>query len=172
MIVGDELQPISRVASQIELAVKFVVDTGLRSSVAANLRTPIISQHRADMQERTHTLGVNVNSTRSEVNNSPDWNGAGKVNKPSEFAAQTPSSNMDEPSNDPQIGTSELYDQLMDFCEQGGLEINDVLTALLLALRDLAIDHYGIEEAHQASVSALDEAFDLAKAGYPYPTLQ
>ena len=124
------------------------------------------------MQELSHTPGVNVNSTRSEVNNSPDWNGAGKVNQPSVFAAQTPSSNMDEPSNDPQLGPSELYDQLMDFCEQGGLEVNDVLTALLLALRDLAIDHYGIEEAHQASVSALDEAFDLAKAGYPYPTLQ
>ena len=79
---------------------------------------------------------------------------------------------MDELSNDPQVGPSELYDQLMDFCEQGGLEIDDVLTALMLALRDFAIDRYGIEEAHQVSVSALDEAFIWAKAGYPYPTLQ
>ncbi len=95
------------------------------------------------MRGRSHTPGVNVNSTRSEVNNSPDWNGAGKVNKPSVFAAQTPSSGMDEPPSDPQVGPSELYDQLMDFCEQGGFEIDDVLTALMLALRDFAIDHYG-----------------------------
>ncbi len=81
-------------------------------------------------------------------------------------------SNMDELSNDPQVEPSELYDQLMDFCEQGGLEKDDVLTALMLALRDFAINHYGIEEAHQASVSALDEAFIWAKAGCPYPTLQ
>ncbi len=124
------------------------------------------------MWGRSHTPGVNVNSTRSEVNNSPDWNGAGKVNKPSVFAAQTPSSGMDEPPSDPQVGPSELYNQLIDLCEQGGFEIDEVLTALMLALRDAAIDHYGIEEAHKASVSALDEAFNWAKAGFPYPTLQ
>ncbi len=48
-------------------------------------------------------------------------------------------SNMDKLSNDPQVEPSELYDQLMDFCEQGGLEKDDVLTALMLALRDFAI---------------------------------
>ncbi len=35
-------------------------------------------------------------------------------------------SNMDELSNDPQVEPSELYDQLMDFCELGPCRSVDI----------------------------------------------
>lgn len=63
--------------------------------------------------------------------------------------------------HDPLIGVTELYDRVMDLCEQEDLEMADALTALTIAIRDLALHQHGPDRAKVLSVLALEQAFDL-----------
>ncbi len=78
---------------------------------------------------------------------------------------------MDACSGDTLLGVPDFCEQVKELCEQGELDIAEVLTALTLAIRDLALHHHGSDRARQQTVLALDKAFELTAAdmlSYPH----
>ena len=71
---------------------------------------------------------------------------------------------MDACSGDTLLGVPDFCEQVKELCEQGELDIAEVLTALTLAIRDLALHHHGPDRARQQTVLALDKAFELTAA--------
>ncbi len=65
----------------------------------------------------------------------------------------------------------ELYSEVMSACLDSEAEPVDVLVALTLVLRDLALRYHGPEIARSRSVDALDHSFALEAPIWPSDTL-
>jgi hypothetical protein len=65
----------------------------------------------------------------------------------------------------------ELYSHLMTRCLESEADPVDVLVALTLVLRDLALKHHGPDVARTRSVDALDHSFVLDCPIWPHETL-
>ncbi len=65
----------------------------------------------------------------------------------------------------------ELYSEVMSACLDSEAEPVDVLVALTLVLRDLALRYHGPDVARSRSVDALDHSFALEAPIWPSETL-
>jgi hypothetical protein len=63
-------------------------------------------------------------------------------------------------SGEDEFGVNEFCDEVRRLAIEGELDMAEVLTALTLALRDLAIHQHGPRRARCLTVAALDMAFD------------
>ena len=61
----------------------------------------------------------------------------------------------------------ELYSELLSVCLESVAESVDVLVALTLALRDLAVRYHGPDSACSRSVDALEHSFALDVPVWP-----
>lgn len=64
-----------------------------------------------------------------------------------------------------------LYSEVMSACLDSEAEPVDVLVALTLVLRDLALRYHGPDVARSRSVDALDHSFALEAPVWPSDTL-
>ncbi len=83
-------------------------------------------------------------------------------------------SNQNAVSNqdsDQMLDVRALYSEVMSACLESDAEAVDVLVALTLVLRDLALRYHGPDAARRRSVDALDHSFALEPPVWPSGTV-
>lgn len=65
----------------------------------------------------------------------------------------------------------ELYSEILGVCLESETEAVDILVALTLALRDLAVRYHGPDSACSRSIDALEHSFALDVPVWPQETL-
>jgi hypothetical protein len=73
--------------------------------------------------------------------------------------------------SDQMFDVRELYSEVMSACLESDAEAVDVLVALTLVLRDLALRYHGPDSARNRSVDALDHSFALDAPVWPSDTV-
>lgn len=74
-------------------------------------------------------------------------------------------------NNEQLLELRELYSHIMTRCLESDADPVDVLVALTLVLRDLALKHHGPDVARTRSVDALDHSFVLDCPIWPHETV-
>ncbi|MDH3476049.1 MAG: hypothetical protein OEM59_20410 [Rhodospirillales bacterium] len=69
------------------------------------------------------------------------------------------------------LDVQEVYRELMTACLESEADPIDVLVALTLVLRDLALSYHGPDAARSRSVDALDHSFALEAPVWPSETI-
>ena len=78
---------------------------------------------------------------------------------------------LPDQDSDQMFNVRELYSEVMSACLESDAESVDVLVALTLVLRDLALRYHGPNSARARSVDALDHSFALDAPIWPSDTL-
>lgn len=78
---------------------------------------------------------------------------------------------LSKEDNDQELDVRALYSEVMSTCLESDAKAVDVLVALTLVLRDLALRYHGPDVARSRSVDALDHSFALDPPLWPSGTL-
>ena len=78
---------------------------------------------------------------------------------------------LPNPDSDQMLDVRTLYSEVMSTCLESDAESVDVLVALTLVLRDLALSYHGPDAARSRSVDALDHSFALDPPVWPSGTV-
>ncbi len=78
---------------------------------------------------------------------------------------------MSDHDCDQLVDVRELYSEVMSACLDSEAAPVDVLVALTLVLRDLALQYHGPDVARSRSVDALDHSFALESPIWPGETV-
>ena len=73
--------------------------------------------------------------------------------------------------NEQMLDVQDVYREMMTLCLETEADPIDVLVALTLVLRDLALSYHGPEAARSRSVDALDHSFALEVPVWPSDTI-